>query len=53
MNDETDRLELFRRIRASDRGSEKYLLVGVPLRFPQVAVLELLIWSKFFNANDL
>jgi hypothetical protein len=29
MNDETDRLELFRRIRASVRGSEKYLLVGV------------------------
>jgi transposase len=29
MNDVTDRLELFRRMRASVRGSERYLLVGV------------------------
>lgn len=29
MNDVTDRLELFKRMRASVRGSEKYLLVGV------------------------
>ena len=29
MNDVTDRLELFRRMKASVRGSEKYLLVGV------------------------
>ena len=29
MNDVTDSLELFRQMRASVRGSEKYLLVGV------------------------
>jgi hypothetical protein len=29
MNAVTDRLELFRQIRSSVRGSEKYLLVGV------------------------
>lgn len=29
MNTVTDRLELFRQVKASVRGSEKYLLVGV------------------------